>query len=358
MMRAHCSLPKVSLVLATLCAVAPLPAADAGFEERVSLSADRLVLRNVIGRIEVQGHAGSAFEVELRITGDDATRERVTIDRREGKDAAIEVRFPVDESRSYVCPHSGGKSSFDASSDGSWLGRLLGKGRLSVSDRGDGLAICADALVRVPAGKSLVVEHGVGPVVATDVAGNLTLSTHAGHVEARGIAGALAIDTGSGSVQVADVGGDTLVDTGSGSVHVSAVRGSKLHIDTGSGSVEIEDFDGANLHVDTGSGSVEAAAIGADELSIDTGSGAVALTLSRMGAGRFIVDTGSGSIDVQLPAGASVKGRADTGAGGVQLDLADAQVARVDGGEAEFTLGDGAARLALDSGGGRIRVHH
>ena len=332
-----------------------LPTAEA-FEETVSVSADKLILRNLIGQIEVEGHSGSTFDIEIQVRGSDATRERVQIETVDKRQAEVHVRFPLDESKRYVYPEASGETSIQVEEGTSWLAMLLGKGTIKVSKSGRGLEIWADVIVRVPHGKTLVVDHGVGKIIASDVQGDLELDTSSGPIEVDDVRGAVSVDTGSGSVTVADIDGDVMVDTGSGRVSLSDVRAKLVHVDTGSGRVQLEDIDTSTLYIDTGSGGVEAEGVGADELTIDTGSGSVTLELARMGQGTFVIDTGSGSIDLKLPADASAKVDADTGSGGVRIDLADYDLRHEDDGEAEFVIGDGLAKLSLDTGSGSIRV--
>ena len=107
-------------VLAVCLLVGALPA-QAEFEEQGSVSADRLTLRNLIGEINVEGHNGSEFEIEVRVQGDDATRERITIERKEGSAAEWNILFPLDESKRYVYPRlgRGSSTSFDTHDGGS-----------------------------------------------------------------------------------------------------------------------------------------------------------------------------------------------------------------------------------------------
>ena len=296
---------------------------------------------------------GSNFEIEITVGGADATTERVQIENNGNE---INVRFPLDESKSYVYPDGPGRTTIHVEDNVGWLSRLLGKDAIKVSRSGSGLEIWADAKVLVPHGKTLIVDHGVGQIVAHDVQGDMELATNSGGIEVDDVRGAVSIDTGSGSVTVADIDGDVLVDTGSGSVSVKDVRAKSVHVDTGSGSVRLEDVDTSMLYVDTGSGGVTAHGVGADELTIDTGSGSVTLELERMGQGSFEIDTGSGGINLTLPEDASVEVEADTGSGGVHLDLADLDLRRKDDDRAEFVIGGGRAKMRLDTGSGSIRV--
>ena len=330
---------------------------SADFDEQGSLSADSLVLRNLIGEIEIVGHGGTNFEIEVRVQGSDASADRVKMEISEGRHAEWTIVFPLNESKRYVYPRmKGGNTSFNTN-EGSWLSNLFGSGRIKVSGSGSGLEIWADVTVKVPRGKSLVVEHGAGAIRASDVDADLDLDSHSGPVEVIGANGSVSIDTGSGRVTVENVHGNLNIDTGSGRVSIREVTGENVHVDTGSGRVELEGVDSSMLHVDTGSGGVRAEAIRTDSLTIDTGSGSVTVQLDRMGTGRFEIDTGSGGITLRLPADASAEMEAETGSGGIKLDLSGPHDIRYkEDDEARVTIGDGAARLVLDTGSGSIRI--
>jgi hypothetical protein len=349
---------KLVLAGAALALAAPVLAAGEGFQERFSLRSEQLLFRSLVGQIRVEGHAGPAFEIELRAEGRDVSRERLRFDLHEGAYGELLVEFPLGESRRYVYPRlDRGTTSISTGDTESWLGSLFGGGTVKVSGAGSGLELWVDATIRVPRGATLKVEHGVGDVAVADVAGNLDLALHSGPVEVRQVEGRVVVDTGSGSVSVADVRGDVTADTGSGRVEIVRSNGERLVVDTGSGRVEIEDVEAKRVSIDTGSGRVEAARLGTDELEVDTGSGGVSVELERMGGGRFLIDTGSGGIDLQLPASASADLVCDTGSGGIELDLAAGhEVLARERDTAHVRIGEGTASVKLDTGSGGIRV--
>jgi hypothetical protein len=101
---------------------------------------------------------------------------------------------------------------------------------------------------------------------------------------------------------------------------------------------------------------VSGTAIGADGGTIDTGSGAVRIEFDRLGTGRLLIDTGSGSIDLGLPHRASADIRADTGSGHIRYELSDVEVYRRDDDALHLRVGEGEARVRLDTGSGGIRI--
>lgn len=348
---------------ALILALAGLPAA-AAVEKRFSFDASELTVKNLIGEVKVTGGAGS-FEVVVRIDGSDADLGLVDVAVKDGDPAELVVTYPDKSDFVYPRLGPGSRTRFSRrGSDGGGLldavlGGLLGGGdTVTVSGSGKGLEVWADVEIRVPAGTTLNVKHGVGTVNAENVDGTLDLDTSSGDIAASHVDGALTIDTGSGDVTAADVRGALSIDTGSGDVGVTRAGGGPVDVDTGSGDVEISEIDGDSLLVDTGSGDVTAAAIGAGRASIDTGSGDVELDVERMGDGGIDVDTGSGRIRLRLPAGVAARVDASTGSGGIDVEMGDAplEVGRRSRNELSFSTGGGGPRITLSTGSGGISI--
>ncbi len=353
------------LVALTAVALLSCGVARAEFSETVRFDADRLIVRNLIGRVDVVSGGGSGFEVEARIQGAAGTRDRVTLDVVTGSTGELTVRFP--ESRDYVYPALGANSrssfSVDEGSDGGWLteliGGLFGGDRITVRGSGRGLEVWADLTIRMPRGAQLEVRHGVGKAAAKGVDGDLKLRVRAGSIDAEGASGTLLFDTGSGHVKARRLSGTVTIDTGSGHVEVEDVDADDFLVDTGSGHVEVNDAVAtASFKIDTGSGHVEARGIRAlGGALIDTGSGGVELELVEMGRGRYVIDTGSGGVKLTLPANASANVHADTGSGGIDLDLATPiQMTRQSRDEVRFTIGGGESEIRIDTGSGGVRI--
>ena len=234
--------PTIRLFILSLgLALAVALPAMAGYAENHTFSSDELTVRNLIGEIQVTGHGGSAFEVEVTVRGKDASDGIVRVRAEEGSHATLDVVFPS-EGR-FVYPNLGRGSRttirIGDHEDNGWLSNLLGhmfdKNRIEVRSSGTGLEVWADVTIRVPNGATLIVKHGVGQVKAQNVDGDITLATRSGSVDAERIDGRLLVDTGSGHVEIADVNGNLLVDTGSGHVnarniqaHMSGIRQSNL----------------------------------------------------------------------------------------------------------------------------------
>jgi hypothetical protein len=346
-----------------LLGVLAVPLAATELDESFTFESRSLSLGNLIGEIEVEGHSGDAFEVDVRVRGRDATRDALRFETRRGTNGRLSIRFPVDEHRRFVYPELGRRGSVslqrpEDDRDG-LLAEILAafsRDRIRVSASGPGVELWADVTVRVPTGASLEVDHGVGKVRLRRVEGSLDVEISSGSVEGEDVTGELAVDTGSGSVELARVRGRLAVDTGSGRVELADYDGPGLEIDTGSGSVEATSIHSRSLVIDTGSGGVRAERVRCDDALIDTGSGSVVLALDELGPGDIDVATGSGSITLLVPGSVSAEVRADTGSGGIDVDLPEVSTFSRGRNEVHFRVGEGRSRVRLDTGSGSIRI--
>lgn len=344
--------PFVSMAFALAVLAGPGTSAGAEFQEVATFAAEALTLENLIGEIRIEG-GGAEFRVQVDVRGRDASRESIRIGKQDGADAALSVRFPLDEDRRYVYPRLG-RGSTSTFEPGSGLRKIFGAGRIKVSGSGSGMEVWADVTVTVPPGGTLRVRHGVGEISLANVDATIDVRVQSGPVTAEGFAGDLSVDTGSGHVEVTDARGKVSIDTGSGHVGLSRSSGPEVEIDTGSGSVEAEAVSCDRLAIDTGSGGVRATAIRAEDVSIDTGSGSVHLQLDE--SGDVDVGTGSGSITLELPPDASARITAQTGSGGIRVGREGVEFLRQDKDELAVKIGDGAAVIRLRTGSGGIRI--
>jgi DUF4097 and DUF4098 domain-containing protein YvlB len=334
------------------------------FEREFSTDAKQLVLRNLVGEVQVVPARGDRFEVVVHVRGDDASPELIDVVLDDGREAELIVEFPIEEERDYVYPELGRRSKTtiyqpDGDQEGNWLSRLwrgLGGEKVTIRGSGRGLEVWADVELRVPAGRETKVYLGAGELESRGIEGELVLDTHSGPVKVSGHRGRLVCDTGSGSVKIDDCDGPMLADTGSGSVSVTNQRGGACKVDTGSGSVSIDGADTDDLYVDTGSGGVRCTGVRADQAVIDTGSGSVTLHLDRMGTGRFVIDTGSGGVELIVPRDASATISVDTGSGGIRNRIEGAEVLHDSRGEMKLRVGGGEARVVVDTGSGGVTL--
>lgn len=341
------------------------PSARGEFSKSHTLNSESLVVVDLLGEVRVEPAGGTAFEVTVHVQGKDATEELIEVEAREGSEGVVAVRFPVDKHNRYVYPRMEGSSStridFDddeRAGDG-WLHTILrglnGK-HITVKSSGRGLEAWADVLVKVPAGKKLRVDLGVGSIAGSNVDGKLFLDVDSGDIDVTALKGKVVLNTGSGEITANGLEGSIVVGTGSGDIQVTACTGDRIEVSTGSGDVQANRLAADALELSTGSGGILARALSADRADFDTGSGDIDAFFDRMGAGPFSASTGSGSIDFDCPTDFSAEFKAETGSGRIRCDVEGAEVLHEDDYEMSFRVGDGDARVKLETGSGSIRV--
>ena len=329
-----------------------LTASAATAPERFVLRGDRVEVSDLAGTVRVVPGPGTRTEVVVTRGGRDADRLFVKQDEVAGT-SRLRVGMP---GRSLVYPervHSG-RSTLAVDRDGCLSGRGLGLHRITISRSGRGPEAWADLEVRVPRGQKLTVRLGVGRADVRNVDGDLTVDAAASPVEAEGTAGRIKLDTGSGSVALRGHRGDAIVDTGSGHVEVADVRGGSLAVDTGSGDVTGGGIASDDLTVDTGSGGVRLDDVRARTIRVDTGSGGVTLGLAGQ-PDLVLVDTGSGGVTVTGPPDLSAQVELETGSGGIDVDYTVSRLRR-EHGYVRGTIGEGKARIEVDTGSGSVRL--
>jgi DUF4097 and DUF4098 domain-containing protein YvlB len=132
----------------------------------------------------------------------------------------------------------------------------------------------------IPAGLSLEVDDGSGPVVISDVA-------------------SVILEDGSGSIRISDISGDVFIDDGSGSIEVSNVSG-LVSVEDGSGDLRIVESSAVHI-IDDGSGDIRISDIAENVFIEDDGSGGI--DIRNVGGDVEIEDSGSGSLHVDNVAG-------------------------------------------------------
>jgi lia operon protein LiaG len=348
---------------AAVCLALFAPRAKAQTERHV-LSADRVAIYNLAGKLRVESGSGSDVVVEVTRGGRDGDRLRVEKGNVAGYDA-LRIVYPSDH---IVYPEleRGSRTNIDVRDDGTW-GNLptrderrshndsdRERNRVEISSSGSGLEAYADIRVLVPRGQRIVLHNAVGDARITMVDADLAVEVAASSITAERTRGHLSLDTGSGSVSVTDVEGTVDLDTGSGSVTISGVHGESLRMDTGSGSISGGDIDVGELKADVGSGGVRLGRVRAPRVSVDAGSGGTELELLSA-IENLKVEAGSGGVTVRLPSSTNAEVDVETGSGGIDTDFA-VQVTRYEQRHMVGRIGTGHGQIRIESGSGHVRL--
>lgn len=327
--------------------------------ERRTIEGQRVAVYNIAGEVRVQRGTGRDVEVEVMRRGRDASRLRIETGTVRGT-PTLRVLYPDDDivyrggrERS----RWGGRTETRIRDDGTWGGNQnwMGGRRVRVRSSGDGVEAWADLIIRVPDGHELSAHLITGELMALDVDANLTLDVGAALVSADGTRGTLLVDAGSGGVSLRNVNASRLtVDNGSGGIDLQHVRAESCSFDSGSGGVTGTDVACERFTVDIGSGGVRVSNGSFRDVSVDAGSGGVTLDLRRAPS-NTLVDTGSGSVTITVPSSYSASLDIDTGSGSISTDF-PVRTTRMERDRLQGTIGDGTARLRVDTGSGSVRL--
>jgi DUF4097 and DUF4098 domain-containing protein YvlB len=138
-------------------------------------------------------------------------------------------------------------------------------------------------------------------------------------------------------------------------------RGLRSSVDarTVSGDVRLADVEGATLEATTVSGDVELSAVEATELAAETVSGDVDFRGVLRRNGRYELKSLSGDVVMELPAGSGANVSGSTFSGRFQSDFpltSRASGKYASGKRIEGTIGDGSARLRVESFSGDLAL--
>jgi len=346
----------LGLALAANSLVNTLAAASPGSPERFSVTGSEVRIYDLAGQARLTAGNGTAVVVLVTRGGGDSGQLKVATGEIEGAQT-LRVIFPSDR---VIYPAMGHdfNTEVQVRDDGTfheghdhWS---TSGHRVRISSHGSGLDAHADLEIQVPRNQQLKLHLAAGDVNVKNVDGELLLDTGAGDVTGSGTRGKLKVDTGSGDVTLSDAQGELDVDTGSGDVELSGMKGEKAKIDTGSGRIRASDVAVQGLDLDTGSGGVEASGVKTRLLRVDTGSGSVDIGLLAA-AEKIGVDTGSGSVTLRVPSSLGADISFETGSGDFHTDL-PVQIQQLRDGSYRGKLGDGSARVIVETGSGSLRL--
>ena len=193
--------------------------------------------------------------------------------------------------------------------------------------------------IRVPHGSDLDIEVVSAGVEVGGVTGEVTIESVSGSIEVEGRPEAVDVESVSGSIDVEGHTEQLKAESVSGRVRL---RGSALEIDanTVSGQLELiaEEIERAELSTVSGGIELSGMLTSRAEIEVDSHSGSVELLLPSSTSARFRVVTYSGRIDNELGPPAERTGRYTPGK------------------ELDFKLGDGDARVTVESFSGSVSL--
>jgi DUF4097 and DUF4098 domain-containing protein YvlB len=202
---------------------------------------------------------------------------------------------------------------------------------------------CSDGRfeIVVPAGAKVMATSWSGSVSVRSVHGDVETHTQSANIEVRDV-GRLDVETLSGDVSVEGVTGDAHLNTVSGDIDLSRVRGD-VEVETVSGDLTLRDVVARQVRTHSTSGDVEFGGQIAD-------------------GGRYEFSTHSGNVRLQLPPDVGAQLSVSTFNGGIESDFpitlraGPHDIGRNQGKKLNFTLGQGSARIIVETFSGDITL--
>ncbi|HZE07937.1 MAG TPA: DUF4097 family beta strand repeat-containing protein [Gemmatimonadaceae bacterium] len=192
--------------------------------------------------------------------------------------------------------------------------------------------------VSVPRGAKLILEAVSGDITATGSQGEIEANSVSGDVEVANGVREVSAEAVSGSVRVSQVNGNLRAETVSGDVRAESVTG---------------DIEGSSV-----SGNVRIVGARSKDVRTETVSGDITYTGTIDSGGRYSYESHSGGIRLNIPRSTGAQFSVETFSGDLSADF-PIQV-RAGGsrkeGHMEFTLGDGGARVTLETFSGRVVI--
>jgi lia operon protein LiaG len=320
--------------------------------ERFTLRGERVAVWNLAGRVRVEPTAGSEVVVEVTRGGEDGGRLSV-----ESSDDRLVVRYPDRDVIYREVRRSNFSVRLSVDADGTFESGYddMARGRsVLLRSSGSGLEAHADLRILVPRGQRLRVMIGVGEIEASNVEGEIELSTRVTDVTATGMKGRVTARSGSGTVRVERSEAEVIASAGSGSVELRTLKGREVRASTGSGTVFGYDVTAERFETSTGSGGVRVEELTAGDVRASAGSGTIRLEMTKVA--DAVIRTGSGSVNLTLPPVVNIDVEINTGSGGISTDF-PVTMEGVRRRELRGRIGTGEdGRVRVTTGSGSVRL--
>lgn len=215
--------------------------------------------------------------------------------------------------------------------------------RLEIGTRSGGMMARVEQLtVQVPAGARVRISNGNGDIEVRGVGGGVDVTSYNGDIELANLGERIRAKTYNGDLTLVDSRGHVEVSATNGDLALRGIGG-EIDVKTLNGDVDLSGITAKIVHAKTMSGTISYdGSIDADgEYTLSAFSGGVDLAIPRNSGATLTVSTFSGTIDSpDFP-----------------LTLRPGTQARESKGQSmTFTLGNGGARVSLESFSGEIRI--
>jgi DUF4097 and DUF4098 domain-containing protein YvlB len=213
----------------------------------------------------------------------------------------------------------------------------------------------ADYTVSVPPDTEMRGISGSGNLEVEGIAGPANFTVGSGNIRATGIQNDSHAVVGSGNVTFIDAQGRIDAMAGSGEIVVRAAKGD-VRARTGSGEITI-DRPGANVEAEAGSGDVQVHQA-TNDVRVHTTSGEITVDGNPAPTSYWDIRASSGDVTIHVPANASFRFYAHTRSGDIHAEVPGMQqTSDHDRRDFEARVGDGKARVEIETSSGEISMH-
>jgi DUF4097 and DUF4098 domain-containing protein YvlB len=206
----------------------------------------------------------------------------------------------------------------------------------------------------VPAETELRGRTGSGDIAVRDIRGPVDMTAGSGDLTAARIDSDVKATCGSGSIRMDGIHGDAQATAGSGDINLLSVQG-EVRTQTGSGGVRIDKPSGS-VTAGTGSGDISVTGASAD-LQLRTGSGDLQVEGNPAAKSYWELHTSSGEIGLRVPSSASFRLVARSSSGHIQTTIPIVIEEQTSKHELRARVGDGGARVEVETSSGEITLH-
>jgi len=214
--------------------------------------------------------------------------------------------------------------------------------------------VIASYTISVPSDTEIHAMSGSGDIQVNGIKGPANLIGGSGAIGASNIAGDVHVTAGSGDVQLSEIHGQVEITAGSGDIKLAEIHGD-IRAQTGSGEIKITK-PADSVEANTGSGSVLLNGVTAD-LRVHTSSGEVTVEGNPQANTYWEIRTSSGTVTLRVPPSTNLRLYARTSSGDIDTQIPITMEGTTGKHELRARIGDGKARVEVETSSGRILLH-
>jgi DUF4097 and DUF4098 domain-containing protein YvlB len=197
--------------------------------------------------------------------------------------------------------------------------------------------------------------HGIDYEITVPRAWGVSIDGVYCEVQLQDLDGDVTVDNVQGDIIVRGGRGRFDLESVEGSIIVSGVRG-RVNAEAVNQSIRVSDVTG-NVIADAVNGGIQLTGIQADSVDAESVNGGIQYDGALRDAGRYRFSTHNGAVRVAVPAGTNANVTVATHSGNVETDFPVHISQAIGNGRLTFVIGNGGARLSIESFAGNIRLY-